>query len=350
MKKVNNLPLLTVAIPTFNRPDSLEKIITQLSQEKNQLFSILISDDGSSDETMVMVKKYQKKMPNLAYSKNRFNLGFTKNLIKIYELAKTKYIWFLSDDETVLPGAIDKILRVLDKYRPTIALFNHSWIDQYGRKTEYGTNKDMFYTDMMQFDDYHILFKTGFISVVIVKKSIPITILKTSNLKNNAFFQISLSLFLLSNKFRLCEVSSMIVRRNPCYKCGEFFKFLFIDQLDAVNSFNHNFDNKKFLQMMKSKTIKNLQLYLSQKLGLFKAYGSPTKATIKQIIKYYGFFSIFILLFPVIYYLIPTFLLKLLYMFQLFRINGYEQGKQIYIRNLNRAYKNTTETGFVKYR
>jgi len=350
MKKVNNSPLLTVAIPTFNRPDSLEKIIIQLSKEKNRSFLILISDDGSSDVTMVMVKKYQKKMPNLVYSKNKSNLGFTENIIKIYELAKTRYIWFLSDDETVLSGTIYKILKVLDKYKPTIVLFNHSWIDQYGRKTEYGTNKDMFYTDMMKFDDYHVLFKTGFISVVVVEKSIPITILKTSNLKNNAFFQISLSLFLLSNKFRLCEASLMVVRRNPCYKCGEFFKFLFIDQLDAVNSFNHNFNNKKFLQMMKSKTITSLRLYLSQKLGLFKTYRDPTMATIKQIIKYYSFFSIFILLFPVVYYLIPTFLLKLLYMFQLFRINGYEQGKQIYVRNLNRAYKNKRKTGFVTYK
>lgn len=347
---IEKAPLLTIAIPTYNRSDSLEQIICQLSKEKNQSFRILISDDNSSDNTTVMVKKYQKIMSNLFYAKNKTNLGFSGNIIRIYELVKTQYLWFLSDDETVLAGAIDKILQALIKYQPVVALFNHIWTDPYGRKLVYGVKKDSVYDDINKFTNYQLLMKTAFLSVLVVEKRLPLNILEKTDYKNNIFFQVTLSLFLLSNKFRFCEIASSIVNRNTCYKCGEFFKFFFIDNLEAVFLVNHKFDNKKFISLSKNQILPNLQLYLSQKLGLFKFYNAPTKETIKRIIKYYGFASILILFFPILYYLIPTFLLKFYYAIQLFRIYGYKQGIAVYNRNLNRALKNKNLTGFITYR
>src|SRR3989344_9506867 len=100
---------LTVAIPTYNRSETLEKILLQLSQEKDIPFNILVSDDQSSDDTEAMIRRYQLILPNLVYNKNPVNLGFSGNVCKLYELADTRYVWFLCDDETVLPGAIRKV-------------------------------------------------------------------------------------------------------------------------------------------------------------------------------------------------------------------------------------------------
>lgn len=347
---VDKSPLLTVAIPTYNRSDSLEKIICQLSREKNQSFRILISDDNSSDNTTAMVKKYQKSMPNLFYVKNETNLGYSGNVCRIYELVKTRYLWFLSDDETVLPGAVDKIEEALVKYEPVVAVFNHIWIDPYGRKLVAGVSKDIIYDDINKLTDYQPLMRTVFLSTLVVEKRSPVDIIKQTDYKNNIFFQITLSLFLLSDKFKFCVVASPIVNRNTCYESGEFFKFYLTDNLKAISIIDHKFDNKKFISWSKSHIFTALQVYLSQKLGLFKYKGQPTKETVKTIIKYYGASSIFVFFFPILYYLIPTFLIKFLYAVQLFRIYGYKKGLEIYHKNLNRAIKNKRKTGFANYR
>ena len=63
-------PILTVAIPTYNRPWSLKKILDQLHKEKNQTFQIVVSDDSSVDDIASVVKKYQGSMNNLDYYRN----------------------------------------------------------------------------------------------------------------------------------------------------------------------------------------------------------------------------------------------------------------------------------------
>lgn len=342
--------LLTVAIPTYNRSETLEKIINQLGQEKDQSFLILISDDDSPDNTGTMVKEYQKKMPNLIYHKNEINLGFSGNVCKLYELATTRYLWFLCDDDTVLPEAIKNILAALIKYEPVAAIFNTTWVDSYGRKLMAGPQKDIIYDDLSQLTDYQPLARTTFLSIVVVEKRLPVDSLKKTNYKNNVFFQSTLALMLLSDKFKFCEIASLIVHRNVGYKYGDFFKFNLIDYLKAVFIIEHKFDNKKFIKLAKRDIFSKLQLYLSQKLGLFKYNSLPTKETARNVIKYYGFHSVFIGFFPVLYFITPKFLLKFFYLLRLIGFHGYQEGIEIYKRNINRALVDTRKTKFTAYR
>ena len=349
---MNKKPLLTVAIPTYNRSKTLEKIINQLRKEKNESFLILISDDASPDngETEAMVRKYQKIMQNLIYNKNKTNLGFSGNVCKLYELAQTKYVWFFCDDDTILPGAVNSVLQALIKYDPVVAIFNYTWINPYGEKLLAGPQKDIVYDDINQLTDYQPLMRLTFLSITVIEKRLSIEPIKRTDYKNNIFFQSTLALFLLSDKFKYCEIASTILHRNVGFKYGEFFKFCLIDQLEAVFAIDHKFDNKKFIRWNKNHLPIAFKLYLSQKLGLFKYNGSPTMGTIKKIMKYYGFYSIFIFSFPMLCAIIPKFLIKFLYLIQLYSIHGYKKGMQVYRKNLNRAFVDTRKTGFTRYR
>lgn len=344
------LPLLTVAIPTYNRSDSLRKTLLQLSKEKNKSFIILISDDGSSDNTITIVKKYQKRMPNLFYSRNKEHIGYAGNVLKLYELVKTSYLWYLSDDDTVLPGAIDKILQAIEKYQPTIAVFSHTYIDPFGRKIINGVKEDKIYSHLSNFENYQSILRTIFLSVTVVKKQCPINEIKKANYTNNIFIQVTLSLLLLSRRFRFCEIKSVIVYRNTGFQFGEIFKFCLTDVWDSVFMIKHKFDNMKFAKLSKTEIIPTFLLYLSQKLGLFKSNGKPTKETLGKIVKYYGFYSLFFLSLPVLYYIIPAACLKLVYSISLFRIHGYKKAMKIYKHNINRAFKDKRNMGFVTYR
>lgn len=343
-------PILTVAIPTYNRPGPLEKILIQLGKERNNEFLILIADDSSTDGVGKVVRKYQKKLKNLRYHKNKYNLGFSGNVCKLYEISQTPYIWFLCDDDTVLPGAIEHIIRAITKYKPAVAVFNCVWRDSYGKIGVAGVDKDIVYTDIVKFNNYNALMRLTYLSIIVVNKITPIDIIKEKAYKDNIFFQLTLALMLLSEKFRFCEVASPIVRRNVGYKYGEFFKFYLIDHLKAVTIIKHKFNNREFIRWSIRHLPVTFQLFLSQKIGLFKYHGKPTRSTILLMIKYYRIYSIIIFTFMLLYYLIPSWVIKGVYKVRLWSMHGFGKGNMIYNNNINRALTDVRETGFITYR
>lgn len=345
----NNI-LLTVAIPSYNRPHTLEKLIKQFQNENQNKFKILISDDTSPEDPTEMVKKYQDKMPNLRYHRNEKNLGFSGNVCQLYDMTDTPFIWFLCDDDTIMPGCIDAIVESLIKYDPTVAVYNHTWINPYGIKKMAGVDKDIIYNSESEIKDHGVLMRMTFLSALVLKKILPSDEIKKTDYLSNVFVQVSLGLLLLSEKFKYAEISAHILHRNVGYKYGEFFKFYIVDSLRAVFGVNHKLSNKKIMDWAKREIPTAFLLYLSQKMGLFKYKGIATKRTILEIIRYYGIHSIAIFLFVPIYFLTPAFLLKEIYKRQLYRLHGKEKGLKIYNENVNRAYKDERKTGFTEYR
>lgn len=347
---MNKTPLITIAIPTYNRSATLEKIILQLKRETNQDFTLLISDDHSPDNTEKMLKKYQKQMPNLFYHRNEKNLGYSGNVCRLYEIASTRYIWFVCDDDTIIPGAVDKIISSLKKYEPVVAVFNCRWTNAYGQEMTAGVAKDFVYTNKQQLRTYQPLMRMTFLSIDVFERRISVDKIKNTNYTDNIFFQVTLGLTLLEDKFKFCEISDEVIYRNVGYKYGEFFKFYLVDQLKAVFLVNHSFNNNMFIQWSVLHLPTALELYLSQKLGLFKYNGRPSKNTLILLMRYYGIFSLFIFLFPLINFLTPTFLIKFIYYLKLVNIHGTKKGKIVYNSAINRAYTDERKTGFTTYR
>ena len=343
---------LTVCIPTYNRPETLEKILQQFSTQTNSNFQLLISDDKSPDNgaTERLVKSYMTRMPNLKYHKNEENLGYSGNVCKLYELANTRYIWFLCDDDTVLNDSIEKILNALYKYQPVVAVFNHKQLDPYGLEVLGGSEEDRVYENLSDLKDYQPLQRLTFLSTIVLEKRLPADAIKQQNYRDNIFFQITLGLLLLSSKFLYCEIGSVILIRNVGFKYGEFFKFYLVDHLKSVTIVNHIFDNSKFVKWSIRHLPIAFKLYMSQKLGMFLYKGWPTKETLKYITRFYGIYSLLIFLFPVAYILTPTPVIKLVYFAQLVHRHGYVSAKEIYRNSVGRVYKDSRKTGFTSYR
>lgn len=114
--------ILTIGIPTYNRPKKLKQCL--ISIEKQTLtddIEILISIDGSTDDTESVVKKFISSSKfNIRYVKNKKNLGFDRNIINVYKNARGKYVWFLGDDDQMLTGGIKNIVKILKEEFPTV--------------------------------------------------------------------------------------------------------------------------------------------------------------------------------------------------------------------------------------
>jgi len=347
---MNKKFLLTVAIPTYSRSKILAQRLEELSKEKTKDFAILVADDASIDDTEQVVKEYQKKMKNLFYLKHKKNVGYSRNVSSLYEHAPSEYIWFLCDDDSVLPNSIEKITQAIRKYHPTLAIFNAIWINPFGQTSTAGVERDRMYNGIDQIKDYHVLMRTTFLSILVFKKICSLKELTEAQIENNVFFQLTLALYLLSENFRLVEVAAPITQRNVGYKYGEFLKFNIVDHLKAIHAVNHKFDNGKFITWSKKQIPNVFMLYLCQKLGIYIFTGKPTKETRDYTKKFYGLYSYLIFMFPFFSFVIPTYMLKFVYFVRLTTIFGYRRAWQVYNENTGRALRDDRKTTFLSYR
>lgn len=110
-------PLLSVCIPTYNRSDYLSKglisVAGQIDSENLPLVELVISDNASTDKTPGVVSEFVAQHPELrvSYHRNEKNLGIDANIYAVIKLAVGTFVFMLSDDDILLPGALSRIIK-----------------------------------------------------------------------------------------------------------------------------------------------------------------------------------------------------------------------------------------------
>ncbi len=141
--KADIQPLLTIAIPTYNRAGFLDINLKKISEEliglsenQRRLVNVYISNNASTDDTSEIIKKYNTLHTEIIrVINNSENIGADLNIAQCYESACTPYVWILGDDDLILPGSLGLILNVLLKERVDILYLNHYWFkDNYKEK------------------------------------------------------------------------------------------------------------------------------------------------------------------------------------------------------------------------
>jgi abequosyltransferase len=116
------MPTLTICIPTYNRAalliQALEAVTAQLTESIASQVELLVSDNASPDQTQEMVAGFAAAHPQIriTYVRQLQNLGADGNIHYLIDHAAGDFALLLSDDDILLPGAIDSIFEVLSKY------------------------------------------------------------------------------------------------------------------------------------------------------------------------------------------------------------------------------------------
>lgn len=118
---------LTVAIPTYNGgrylAETIDSVLCQLPDVKERRVEILISDNASTDNTSNIVNQYLATYPEIfSYNINTCNLGYDRNVDKLFKIAQGEYVWLLGDDDTLVSGALKRFFSVSDQHKD-IAIF-----------------------------------------------------------------------------------------------------------------------------------------------------------------------------------------------------------------------------------
>jgi glycosyltransferase involved in cell wall biosynthesis len=118
--------LLTIAIPTFNRADALDRQLSWLVQAIAGFEAeceILVSDNGSSDRTPEVIHQWQAKLPSLQSIRHLENVGVLKNIAGCLRAATTPYVWTIGDDDPIQDRAVPYVLGQIKQHDDLSLLF-----------------------------------------------------------------------------------------------------------------------------------------------------------------------------------------------------------------------------------
>ncbi|VDH17425.1 Hyaluronan synthase [Algoriella xinjiangensis] len=110
--------MITVFTPTFNREKTLNRLYQSLLLQTNKNFEWLVVDDGSSDNTELIVNSWiEDGILNISYFKQK-NGGKHRAINKGLELAKGE-LFFIVDSDDYLPN---DSLKIIMKYYEDVKL------------------------------------------------------------------------------------------------------------------------------------------------------------------------------------------------------------------------------------
>jgi abequosyltransferase len=130
-------PILTIAIPTYNRRDPLLRTISALVPSLNESVRLIVIDNHSPYSVEDSINESISRNSNILFSfhRNVTNLGSGPNVLKCFELAETEWLWILGDDDLPMPDAINTILDCISEHPDAVNInFQSNILEHRGHK------------------------------------------------------------------------------------------------------------------------------------------------------------------------------------------------------------------------
>lgn len=110
------MPKVSVLIPTYNRASLLVDAIESVLAQTYTNTETIVIDDGSTDNTAEVVRRYELQYPERVRYIWQKNQGASMARNNAVGLAKGEYIAFLDSDDRWLPEKLEWQLRALQKF------------------------------------------------------------------------------------------------------------------------------------------------------------------------------------------------------------------------------------------
>lgn len=117
------MSLLTIGMPVFNDVDFIEESIKSILQQTFADFSLIISDDGSTDGSADICMAYAKQDSRVTYYRQPVNIGISHNMMYLLAQAETKYFMWAGDDDLLDKEFIATLIHPLEKNEALVSSF-----------------------------------------------------------------------------------------------------------------------------------------------------------------------------------------------------------------------------------
>ena len=108
---------LTIAVPTFNRPDTLCALLRKAQADGVfELAAVSVYDDGSDSATRTALEEHHL-LQTVTYKRNASNLGYARNFVRIISEAESTFVMLTTDDDVLDRRGIELTIEELNRDR-----------------------------------------------------------------------------------------------------------------------------------------------------------------------------------------------------------------------------------------
>lgn len=195
---VDELPFVSIGLPIHNAEKFLISKLKSLTNQTIKNFEIIISDNGSTDNSEKICKEFMIQEKRIKYFKQEKNFGVMNNYQFVLNKARFEYFLWTAVDDEIFPEYIEKNLRILIKNRNIACsssrseLFSeekiinkkgilekilswyknkHGYQDTYSAHGEYNIRLKKFFKNLRHNQIFYGLYRTDQIRTCFVSKS-----------------------------------------------------------------------------------------------------------------------------------------------------------------------------------
>ena len=108
--------LVSIGIPTFNRPDDLKNCIKNILNQTYKNIEIIVADNNSTNiKNKLLYKTNLFNDPRIKLIQNPRNIGVLKNTKKVLDYAKGDYFCWVSDDDWRSNTFIEEMVKDIER-------------------------------------------------------------------------------------------------------------------------------------------------------------------------------------------------------------------------------------------
>jgi GT2 family glycosyltransferase len=127
------MPTVTIAITSYERPDTIATAISRALSQTFGDFEVLIGDDSSSESVRQVVSHFRD--PRVRYVRHAVRKGPLANWVGLILDSRTEFVAFLADDDFWEPDFLRRVLSPMQENRRIGMSFCDAWyVDALGRR------------------------------------------------------------------------------------------------------------------------------------------------------------------------------------------------------------------------
>lgn len=109
--------LVSIGIPTYNRPDELDQCLQLIRKQTHKNIEIIVSDNASSKSPQIekIVNRHQLQDSRIVFFQQKDNIGSIGNFEFVLEKASAEFFMWAADDDELELTYIEQLLPVLQK-------------------------------------------------------------------------------------------------------------------------------------------------------------------------------------------------------------------------------------------
>lgn len=122
------IPQVCICIPNYNNEKTISETLDSLLNQTYRNILIKIFDNASTDDSVKILKEYEKKYENIQIFQNQINIGGEANFTKCIQNFEGEFGAIFHADDLYTPTMVEEQVKFLVKYPECSAVSTHGFV------------------------------------------------------------------------------------------------------------------------------------------------------------------------------------------------------------------------------